>query len=135
MRNDQTLTVFSARGRPSDCRQADPSSVPVTSLRNQRRTVSGFAATATSANALSPSRWVTSAKVRFSPSDSCSRGLRGWFWLRWSVYEVEENVLLHAQRLPALDADQLIEDYRRLIQLTKPEFVSYPDEDLQTSRL
>jgi len=51
------------------------------------------------------------------------------------VYEVEENVLLHAQRLPALDADQLIEDYRRLIQLTKPEFVSYPDEDLQTSRL
>ena len=32
--------------------------------------------------------------------------------------EVEENLLLHAQRLPALDADQLIEDYRRLIKLT-----------------
>ena len=38
------------------------------SLRNQRRMVSGFAATATSANALRPSRWAISAKVRFSPS-------------------------------------------------------------------
>ena len=47
--------------------------------------------------------------------------------------EVEENLLLHAQRLPALDADQLIEDYRRLIKLTSPEFVPYPDEDLVRS--
>jgi predicted nucleic acid-binding protein len=47
--------------------------------------------------------------------------------------EVEENLLLHAQRLPALDADQLIEDHRRLIKLTKPEFVPYPDEDLVRS--
>jgi predicted nucleic acid-binding protein len=47
--------------------------------------------------------------------------------------EVEENLLLHAQRLPALDADQLIEDYRRLIKLTNPEFVPYPDEDLVRS--
>jgi len=47
--------------------------------------------------------------------------------------EVEENLLLHAQRLPALDADQLIEDYRRLIKLTNPEFVPYPHEDLVRS--
>jgi predicted nucleic acid-binding protein len=47
--------------------------------------------------------------------------------------EVEENLLLHAQRLPAIDADQLIEDYRRLIKLTNPEFVPYPNEDLVRS--
>jgi len=40
--------------------------------------------------------------------------------------EVEENLLLHAWRLPALDADQLIEDYRRLIKLTNPELIRYP---------
>ena len=44
--------------------------------------------------------------------------------------EVEENLLLHAERLPALDADQLIEDYRRLMKLTNPELVPYPDKDL-----
>jgi len=43
--------------------------------------------------------------------------------------EVEENLLLHAEHLPALDADQLIENYRRLIQLTKPELIPYPDAD------
>ena len=47
--------------------------------------------------------------------------------------EVEENLLLHAQRLPSLDADQLIEDYRRLIKLTSPEIVPYPDTDLVRS--
>ena len=47
--------------------------------------------------------------------------------------EVEENLLLHAQRLPALDADQLIEDYRRLIKLTNPEFVPYGGKDLVRS--
>jgi len=47
--------------------------------------------------------------------------------------EVEENLLLHAQRLPSLDADQLIEDYRRLIKLTSPEIVPYPDADLVRS--
>ena len=41
--------------------------------------------------------------------------------------EVEENLLFHAQRLPALDADKLIEAYRRLIELTSPEIVPYPD--------
>ena len=47
--------------------------------------------------------------------------------------EVEENLLLHAQRLPGIDADQLIEDYRRLIKLTNPEVVPYPDKDLVQS--
>ena len=47
--------------------------------------------------------------------------------------EVEENLLLHAQLLTALDADQLIEDYRGLIKLTNPELVAYPDKDLVRS--
>ena len=47
--------------------------------------------------------------------------------------EVEDNLLLHAERLPSLDADQLIEDYRRLIRLTNPELVPYPDEKLARS--
>ncbi|HTT23696.1 MAG TPA: PIN domain-containing protein [Candidatus Sulfotelmatobacter sp.] len=47
--------------------------------------------------------------------------------------EVEENLLLHAQRLPALDADQLIEDYRVLLKLTNPEVVAYPDRDMVRS--
>jgi predicted nucleic acid-binding protein len=44
--------------------------------------------------------------------------------------EVEENLLLHAESLPALDAEQLIEDYRHLIKLTNPEIIPYPDKDL-----
>jgi predicted nucleic acid-binding protein len=44
--------------------------------------------------------------------------------------EVEENLLLHAERLPLLDADRLVEDYRRLIKLTSPELVPYPDGQL-----
>jgi predicted nucleic acid-binding protein len=47
--------------------------------------------------------------------------------------EVEENLLLHAERLPSLDANQLIEDYRHLIQLTDPEVVPYPDVELVRS--
>src|SRR5258707_7593746 len=47
--------------------------------------------------------------------------------------EVEENLLLHAERLPAIDADQLIEDYRRLIKLTNPEIVPYPNTYLVRS--
>jgi len=47
--------------------------------------------------------------------------------------EVEENLLLHAERLPEIDADQLIEDYRRLIKLTNPEVVPYPDKDMVRS--
>ena len=44
--------------------------------------------------------------------------------------EVEENLLLHAEHLPSGDADQLIEDYHRLIKLTHPELVPYPDKHL-----
>jgi predicted nucleic acid-binding protein len=47
--------------------------------------------------------------------------------------EVEENLLLHAERLPSLDAEQLIEAYRRLVRLTNPEMVPYPDADLVRS--
>jgi predicted nucleic acid-binding protein len=41
--------------------------------------------------------------------------------------EVEDNLLLHAERLSSSDAEALIEDYRRLIKLTNPELVPYPD--------
>jgi predicted nucleic acid-binding protein len=47
--------------------------------------------------------------------------------------EVEENLLLHAERLPSLDADALIEHYRRLIKLANPELVPYPKEELVRS--
>ncbi len=47
--------------------------------------------------------------------------------------EVEENLLLHAERLPSLDAEQLIEDYRHLIKLTNPELMPYPHRDLVRS--
>lgn len=40
--------------------------------------------------------------------------------------EVEENLLLHAERLPASEADDLIEHYHRLVKLTNPEMVSFP---------
>jgi predicted nucleic acid-binding protein len=40
--------------------------------------------------------------------------------------EVEENLLIHAGSLPPNEADTLVEDYRWLIQLTKPEIVPYP---------
>jgi predicted nucleic acid-binding protein len=43
--------------------------------------------------------------------------------------EVEENLLIHAERLPSLNADLLIEDYRRLIKLTHPEMIPYPSKD------
>jgi hypothetical protein len=44
--------------------------------------------------------------------------------------EVEENLLIHAEKLPAAGAERLIEDYRRLIRLTHPEMVAYPGKDL-----
>jgi predicted nucleic acid-binding protein len=44
--------------------------------------------------------------------------------------EVEENLLLHAQRRAMPDAEQLIEDYRRLVKLTAPEIIPYPSADL-----
>jgi hypothetical protein len=48
--------------------------------------------------------------------------------------EVDDNLLLQAERLPSLDADQLLDDYRRLIKLTDPELVPYPHQDLVNSR-
>jgi len=49
--------------------------------------------------------------------------------------EVEENLLNHMQKRSPTDAEQLIADYRRLIQLTRPEMVPYPHKDLvQSSR-
>ncbi len=47
--------------------------------------------------------------------------------------EVEENLLLHAERMPSSDADELIEHYHRLIKLTNPDWVPYPDEALVRS--
>ena len=47
--------------------------------------------------------------------------------------EVEQNLFLPAERLPSLDAEQLIADYRHLIKLTSPELVPYPDKDLVRS--
>ena len=43
--------------------------------------------------------------------------------------EVEENLLLHAGHLSSPEAEELIDNYRRLIKLTKPELVPYPDAD------
>ena len=47
--------------------------------------------------------------------------------------EVEENLLLHAERLSSVDGEQLIDNYRQLIKLTNPELVPYPDLDLVRS--
>jgi predicted nucleic acid-binding protein len=47
--------------------------------------------------------------------------------------EGEQNLLLHAERLSPRAAGQLIEDYRRLIKLTNPELVPYPDKHLVNS--
>ena len=44
--------------------------------------------------------------------------------------EVEDNLILHAERLGAKKAERLIEDYRRLIRLTNPEIIPYPAKDL-----
>ena len=43
--------------------------------------------------------------------------------------EVEENLLLHAQSLSSSEAEELIENYRGLIQLTRPESIPYPEAD------
>lgn len=43
--------------------------------------------------------------------------------------EVEENLNLHAQSLPLVQARQVTEDYRRLIELTNPEIIPYPEAD------
>jgi len=43
--------------------------------------------------------------------------------------EVEENLLLNAGRLSAASADKMIENYRGLIKLTRPELIPYPEAD------
>jgi predicted nucleic acid-binding protein len=44
--------------------------------------------------------------------------------------EVEENLLLYAGRLSAEEGEELLENYRGLIRLTKPEVIQYPQADL-----
>lgn len=44
--------------------------------------------------------------------------------------EVEENLLIHAEQLTSLAADDLIAHYHRLINLTDPEAVPYPQAGL-----
>jgi predicted nucleic acid-binding protein len=43
--------------------------------------------------------------------------------------EVEANLLHHTRRLPTRESDQLIEHYHRLIKLTHPELVPYPNPE------
>lgn len=40
--------------------------------------------------------------------------------------EVEENLLLAAGRFSVEDAEKLIENYRRLLELTRPELIPFP---------
>jgi hypothetical protein len=42
--------------------------------------------------------------------------------------EVEENLLLHVSSLDARTGHQVLDDYSRLIKLTHPEIIPYPDE-------
>ncbi len=47
--------------------------------------------------------------------------------------EVQENMLLYAGRLSLPEAEQLLDDYQRLIRLTSPELVPYPTMSLVRS--
>ncbi|HYL64572.1 MAG TPA: PIN domain-containing protein [Candidatus Methylomirabilis sp.] len=47
--------------------------------------------------------------------------------------EVEENLLFHAEHLPSVEADECMKHYRRLIRLTDPEMVAYPETALVRS--
>jgi predicted nucleic acid-binding protein len=40
--------------------------------------------------------------------------------------EVEDNLLFHAQSLPSIQANELIEQYHGLVKLTNPEIIPYP---------
>lgn len=44
--------------------------------------------------------------------------------------EVEENLLLSAGRLCAAEEEELIDNYRRLIELIRPESIPYPNADI-----
>ena len=47
--------------------------------------------------------------------------------------EVEENLLIQAERVPSLQAHKLIGGYHRLVKLTKPELIPYPNGALVRS--
>ncbi len=47
--------------------------------------------------------------------------------------EVEDNLLVRAAGLALGDGDRVMEDYRRLLGLTRPEQVPYPNDDLVNS--
>jgi hypothetical protein len=49
--------------------------------------------------------------------------------------EVEENLLIHGETLEVPEAEALIEYYRRLIELTKPEMIPYPNKELVNSSM
>lgn len=44
--------------------------------------------------------------------------------------EVEENLLLHAERLAPASSDQMLEQYRRLVELSDPEIIPYPKKEV-----
>lgn len=44
--------------------------------------------------------------------------------------EVEENLLRHATRLPAREAEQVLNDYTQLLKLARPLVVPLPDEQV-----
>jgi hypothetical protein len=54
------------------------------------------------------------------------RDYASWSSQKSSAMRLEENRLTHAGRLDSDLAKDLIEDYRRLIQLLHPEMVKYP---------
>lgn len=47
--------------------------------------------------------------------------------------EVEANLLLRAERLPKREAHEMLEDYRRLVELTDAELVPWPNVELVRS--
>jgi hypothetical protein len=47
--------------------------------------------------------------------------------------EMEENLPLHAERLLSPEVDELIGHCRRLVELTDPKMLPYPDETLVRS--
>ncbi len=47
--------------------------------------------------------------------------------------EVRKSLFLYAERVPSRDADELLETYRRLVELTNPEPVPYPETNLISS--
>lgn len=49
--------------------------------------------------------------------------------------EVEDNLLLHTAKLDPQDANQILSDYTRLVDLARPEMVPLPDaRDVASSR-